>query len=45
MRFGAFKTHAFLHVVVNRFIFVEVLDRVVQLSAKNFVVKIKAYSA
>jgi len=36
---------AFCIVVVSRFIFVEMLDRMVQLSANDFVVKIKAYSA
>ena len=39
------KRIAFCIVVVSRFIFVEMLDRMVQLSANDFVVKIKAYSA
>ena len=42
---GRSKRMAFCIVVVSRFIFVEMLDRVVQLSANDFVVKIKPYSA
>jgi hypothetical protein len=42
---GHSKRLAFCIVVVSRFIFVEMLDRVVQLSANDFVVKIKAYLA
>ena len=42
---GSSKRMAFCIVVVSRFIFVEMLDRVVQLSANDFVVKKKAYLA
>jgi hypothetical protein len=45
MQLGRSKRLAFCIVVVSRFIFVEMLDRVVQLSANDFVVKIKAYLA
>ena len=42
MRFAPFNGMTFCMVVVSRLIFIEMLDRVVQLSANDFVVKKKA---